>query len=94
MGVKNTHAVRNTAALATAPLGGFLFSRVERCICPSCGGPVQKLKTRDDTPIGQKVVGFFFAVSLLGVIAGPGWWRFVWVASVLFFGYLGIRTSS
>lgn len=43
MAVKNTHRLRNTAAIVTAPVG-FPFAKVEGYICPNCGGPVGRVK--------------------------------------------------
>ena len=46
-GVKNTHGVRNTAGvagtLATAGLS-LLVTKVDRYVCPTCGGPVSSAR--------------------------------------------------
>jgi hypothetical protein len=39
LGVKNTHRVRNTAALVLP--GALLFGKVEGYYCPKCGGKVR-----------------------------------------------------
>jgi hypothetical protein len=39
LGVKNTHRVRNAAAVVIP--GGVLFSKVEAYYCPKCGGKVR-----------------------------------------------------